>query len=201
MLKKISMAALAAGALALNAPAAIAEPTAVDCGFNTVAQETATGGQDTFTGAAYGYVVTSTAGNAVSVRCDVRVDGTTVASTPTGSGTTVATSQGQVTYTATDTQDVDLCAVWTDGSTSGEVCGETTTTQIPPQEVIDAINSVFDLIADATAGLDPIICGALLTAGAPAAVNTLAPTVSMDGDDCDIYVQGERFIDFVPYED
>lgn len=203
MIKKIMVASLAVGALALGAPVAHAQHAQFDCGFDTIAQETATGGQDTFTGVAYGYVVAGAAGNAVTIACEVRVDGTTVDSTDPGSGTTVATSQGQVTYTASDTQDVDLCVVWYTQSSGfgGPICGETTTTQIPPQEVIDLLNSVFDLVADMTAGLDPIVCGALQALGAPSVINVFAPTLRMDADDCDLYVDGERFLDFIPYDD
>src|SRR5689334_12446426 len=55
-----------------------------DCGFNTLAQEQATGGQDTFTGGAYGYAVSDTPGAFISMHCEVRVNGGTVASTPAG---------------------------------------------------------------------------------------------------------------------
>lgn len=71
----------------------------------------------------------------------------------------------------------------------------------PPPQVEPECTGIQDTIADATAGLDPITCGAIQTAGTPALVNTLAPTFAMDVDDCDLYVNGERFIDFVPYED
>ena len=197
MFKKIAMAALAAGAVVAGSPVALAAaPAAVDCDFNSVSQASFTGGQDTFTGAARGFVVSATPGNAVSVRCLIKVNGSEVASTPAGSGTTAAATGGQVTYTASDTDNVELCVAWTDGNDSGETCFETTTTQIPPQEVID-------LIADGTAGLDPIICAALQAAGVPAAANTVSSVtgIALDLDDCDIYVNGERFIDFVPYDD
>ena len=60
-----------------------------------------------------------------------------VSSTTAGSGTNTAVTAGQVTYTATDTQDVDLCAEWTAGSESGTVCFESMSTQMPPQEVVN----------------------------------------------------------------
>ena len=186
MIKNLMIASLAAGALALNAPAAFAEHAVFDCGFDTVAQETATGGQDTFTGAAYGYVVSPTPGESVSIRCYVSVDGAEVASTPTGSGTQAATTAGQVTYTATDTQDVDLCAEWTAGSESGSTCFETTTTQIPPQEVID-------LIVLLTSIPDPLICPVFagLTPGVPGVVD-----IDAEGD---IALAGGDFWDCPPY--
>lgn len=32
-------------------------------------------------------------------------------------------------------------------------------------------------------------------------INLMAPTMSGDHDDCDIYILTERYIDFLPYED
>ena len=150
-MKKLLIAALLAGSAAVPGGFAHADctPTTTnpvpdpncnflqaDCGFNTIASEQATGGQDTFTGVAYGYVG-SASGGAVTVRCLIRVNGGEAATTPTGSGTGFATAQGQVTFTASDTDDVDLCAAYTTPEGSGENCDDTQTTQIPPQEVVD----------------------------------------------------------------
>ena len=229
-MKKLLVAALLAGsafsgagvahAAACNGP----DPenpgcdTYYDCGFNTVAQEDATGGQDTFTGAAYGYVVST---GAVSIRCFVEVDGSEVASTGTGTGTGTATTAGPVTYTASDTQTVELCAEWT-GVTSGRECFETTTTQIPPQVLIDLINDlldlvfttldpVFQLIADNTKEVDVLVCTALKAAQVPTVINatTAIHGFSMDNspgnDDCDIWDETtdprSRVIDFWVYDD
>lgn len=194
MLKRLFMVSTAVSALAFGVPGAHAEPASVDCGFNTVSQETATGGQDTFTGTAYGYLVSDTAGEIVSVSCEVRVDGSTVAATHPGFGTQGATTQGQVTYTASDTQDVDLCAVWTAGQTSGEVCADTTSTQLPPQEVVDLIDVVLGLVSDTSTVADPLVCPLLagLSPGVPGVVD-----IYSDGD---VALAGELFWDCPPYD-
>lgn len=86
------------------------------------------------------------------------------------------------------------------GSASAEPC---VVWDPPPPRVEPECppSDVFEVIADGTTGLDLLTCAALTTAGTPTLVNALAPTFTMDADDCDLYVEGERFIDFVPYED
>ena len=209
MLKKILVVSLAAGTLALNAPVALAQHTMWDCGFDAIAQETATGGEDTFTGVIYGWAATQIPGEFVDVRCWIEVNGSPVTDwRGDGVNRQVDTYWSPGTYTAGDTDNVALCgAVYTgtspivspDGPKS---CDETTTTQIPPQELIDLLDSVFQLVTDLTAPLDPIICGVLQTAGVPFLINTYGPRpLSMDADDCDLYLEGERLVDFVPYQD
>lgn len=201
MFKKILVSALAVGALALQAPAALAGHATYDCNFTSVAQETATGGQDTYTGYAYGYIVSPTPGETVSIRCAILVDGTEVASTPTGTGTNAAFTQGPITYTASDSQDVKLVAYWTAGNESGSQPYETTNSQIPPQEVLDALEAIFDIVAEGTIPVDLLLCSTLTTAGVPALVNsaTSVTTISMRSD-CDIYLGDQLILDFFPYE-
>ncbi len=200
MFKKILTAALAAGALALNAPVALADDPVYDCNFNSVQQETATG--QNYEGVAWGYA-THPGGGTVSIRCYITVNGSEVASTPTGTGTGAAFTQGRVTFAATDSDNVLLWAeVTTDHGTTNHPY-ETTHTQIPPQAVLDVLDSVFDTIADVTKPADAVICLALKTAGAPAVVNaaTSVTGIYMDADDCDIWDGTGRIIDFDPYED
>lgn len=199
MLKKIMLASLAVGALALNAPAASADHQDAGCSFDSLNQTTVTG--QTYEGAAVGYVV-GDPGETVTVSCVIYVNGTPVSATPPGTGTTGATTQGRVTFTATDTDAVTICAEGTATHPYKE-CANSTHTTFPPPEVVAALDTVFDLIADGTAGLDPLICDALKAAGVPGLVNgTTATTgLSLDADDCDIYLNGERLIDFVPYDD
>ena len=141
LLKKIMMASLAVGALALNAPAAFAA-TDGGCGFDSVQQETATG--QNYEGVAYGYAVDDTGGT-VSIRCYITVNDVPAAagSTPTETGTGVAVARGPISFEAADGASVKMCTE-INGLTVD--CGESTNTQIPPQEVIDAISSVADLI-------------------------------------------------------
>ena len=191
MLKKIMMASLAVSALALNVPAAHAEHAQYDCGFETLAQETATGGQDTYTGAAYGFIASPTPQESVSIRCYVSVDGSDQGGTNTGSGTNFATTQGQVTFTASDTQEVLLCAEWSAGSEGPEVeCFPTTNTQIPPQPVIDLLDQIFA----ATGAVDFLLCPILggLAPGVPGVLD-----ITPEGD---VSIAGSLFWDCPPYE-
>jgi len=190
-----------------------------DCNFGTIAQEDLTGGQDTFTGVMYGYAVSSTPTDSVEIICYVQINGNPPAPPPAGTACPDGSNAGtgpsmgadtygpcQVTYTASDTDNVQLCGVvYVNGQHHDDDCFETTTTQIPPQEVIDAINELFDLIAELTAPLDPIICDVIQAAGLPGIINsaTSMTGIWVDPDDCDIWIicPPERIIDFVPYND
>jgi hypothetical protein len=166
LLKKLMLAGVAVGMMALNAPIAHAAVVRSGCGFDAIAQETATGGQDTFTGGAYGYAIFDDQGTH-TLRCYVTVDGVEQATTPTGSGTGLVTAQGQVTYNAAEGATVDECTE-IDGVTIE--CGAADTSQIPPQEVIDALDAVFatldSILIPIEEQLDPVIC-AVLSAAAP----------------------------------
>ena len=204
MLKKILTAALAASALAFTAPVALADAPVYDCNFNSVQQEDATG--QNYEGAAWGYV-THAEGGPVSVRAYITVNGSEVSSTPTGSGTGAAFTQGRVTFSAGDTDSVVLwCEVTTTHGTT-RTPYTTTTSQIPPQEVLDLLDTVFQTVADVTKPADTIICLALKTLGAPGVINaaTAVTGISMDADDCDLWDETtsprSRIIDFDPYED
>ena len=193
MIKKILIASLAAGALAFGAPAAHADHIQFDCGFDTIAQEDVTGGQDTFTGVAYGFAASSTPGESVEIVCYVEVDGSPATSTAgDGPGTQVDTYSQQVTYTATDTQDVDLCAdvyVWVNGTRvlHAHVCFETTTTQIPPQEVIDLLILITSIP-------DPLLCPELVKLQ-----NSDVPPLIDIRSDGDLYILGEWIWDCPVY--
>lgn len=186
-MRTLLVVGVVAGVLALNVHAAQAAAVGGDCGFNTIAQETATGGQDTFTGVAYGYAV-SDSGN-VSVYCEVRVDGDAVASTPSGAAGAVSATAGQVTYTATDTQDVYLCAVYSGAGGGGESCGKADSRPPPPpppvQELVDAL----------AAEVDRILCPTFASLAGTYAVG-LGPlgtvTVLFIAPDGDIYVAGSE---------
>ena len=182
MFKKILLVAAATSALALNAPVAHADAPTADCGFESVQQADATG--QSYEGVAYGSVAHGE-GGPVSIRCYVTVNGTVAASTPTGTGTGFAITQGRITFAAAETDDVRLCyeATTVHGLESG--CGETTNTQIPPQEVIDLLNSILVLV-------DPTICDALkLVAG-----NYGPIVIDAQGD---VYVNGVLWYDCPPY--
>jgi hypothetical protein len=158
------LAGVAVGMMALNAPIAHAAVVRSGCGFDAVAQETATGGQNTFTGGAYGYAVFDDQGTH-TLRCYITVDGVEQATTPTGSGTGVVTVSAQVTYNAADGASVDECTE-IDGVLIE--CGAADTSQVPPQEVIDALDTVFAAIDGVLLPieqlLDTVICPVLASA-------------------------------------
>lgn len=190
MLKKLMIASLAVGALSLNAPAALASHGQADCGFDSLAQETATGGQDTYSGGAYGYVASPTPGEAVEVQCVIEVNGTPVSSTPTGTGTNFATTAGPISFTAADTDTVEICTRWKVGDEQENyVCVGSTNTQIPPQEILDALDAVFE----ATGAVDFLLCPLLagLAPGVPGVVD-----IDSEGD---VSIAGTPFWDCPPY--
>lgn len=182
LLKKMLLVAAATSALALNTPVAHADPATGDCGFESV-QQTDTTGQN-YEGVAYGYAVHADGGE-VTVRCYVTVNGSEEDSTDPGSGTGVATSAGRVQFAATDTDNVQLCAEVTAHGETTTNCGDSTNTQIPPQEVIDLINSILVLV-------DPTICQALA-----AVAGNYGPIV-IDGEG-DVYLNGVLWYDCPPY--
>ena len=197
LLKKIMMAGLAVGALALNAPAASAGHATVNCRFNAVSQATATG-QDTWEGAAEGYIV-GNAGEAVSIRCVVKVNGAVRAATAWGSGTTAATTADRVTYVRTLTEVTQLCAQYTTAHGPGETCFATTTTQIPPQEVIDALDAVFDLLTEVEKTvIDPVVCPVLQSLNGSYGPIEIKPGTGGTGGD--VYINGELWWDCPTYE-
>jgi hypothetical protein len=189
-MKALLAAVLLAGSL-LGTSAHAAAVTA-DCGFDTIAQQDLTGGTDTFTGAAYGYAVSDQPGAAISVSCEVRVNGGTAASTPPGPSGQASVTVGQVTYVATEADTVTLCAVWT-GTESGEACGPTVTQQIPPQETIDLVDSVVQVLSDASTAINFLLCPILvsLSPGLPGFVD-----IDAEGD---VSVAGISVWDCPPY--
>lgn len=138
MLKKLVLAATVAASLTAGAPAAHAAPVRFACGFDTLAQESTTGGRDTFTGVAYGYAVFNDL-SPHTVRCYVTVDAFAVDSTPPGSGLAFVHTEGRVTYAASEGSNVTLCTE-VDGVTRS--CTEATETETPPQEVVDVVDAL-----------------------------------------------------------
>jgi len=182
MSRALAVAALAVGAIALNAPVAHAAPLYANCFMN---DEGLTG--DNHTAAVLGIVATADAPK-VSVRCSIRVDGTEVASLDSGWMTRVAVTAGTLGYVATDDQHVEICTEWVESSgPSGSFCRDAGPTEIPPQEVID-------LIRDVTSIPDALVCPVLisLAPGIPGVVD-----IDATGD---TDLLGVDFWDCPPYE-
>ena len=102
-----TVAAVASGLLVAAAPPAQAAPLGFDCHFVVFSHVLLTGSPTTFTGLAVGY---SDINDNPEIRCYVEVNGSDVASTPTGTGIDFAATAGQVTFTAEPTDYVRLCA-------------------------------------------------------------------------------------------
>jgi hypothetical protein len=180
MLRKTLVAAAAAALLA--PPAALAGPPATsDCSFQSVAQEQATGG--VYEGAAAGYVVAGPA-DTVAVSCVLYVNGTRVATTPTGTGVGAAATAGRLTFAAGDTDVVHLCRVVTVNGSTEEICFDHYDPY--PWWLLD------ELWPDPTV-LDPAVCPVLASlAGEYGPV-----TVNGQGD---VFVAGEPQWDCPPYD-
>jgi hypothetical protein len=221
-LKKLLLAGLAAGMLATAAPMAQANHNGNftgGCGFDTVNQETATG--QSWVGEASVVIVATTPGtppapntpnptaSITNVSCEFFINGVsqgTILTAPNGTGVTA--NAGRFEFSASETDTTTVCTHATINGTPYTHCADGEVTQIPPQAVIDAINAVFQIIADATAGLDPLLCSVIWLV-APT-VNSLEATTGLYIDvqasgDCDIYLgdtpEEDRLIDFFPYND
>jgi hypothetical protein len=171
MLKKLMLAGVAVAMTVFNAPIAHAAVIRSGCGFNAGSQETVTG-PGTFTGVAYGYAVFDDQGSH-TLRCYVTVDGAEQNSTGTSVGRTFVATEGTVSYHADEGASVDLCTE-IDGVTV--FCGGADESQIPPQEAIDLLDTVFATI-DSTLlqieeQLDPLICPVLaIVRGIPGVID------------------------------
>lgn len=209
-MKRLILAALLAGSVAVPGAGAYAdhcpEPPSVPdpacelehdvragCGFDSVQQDTATG--QNYEGAAYGYAANTT-GGPITVRCYITVNGVPAAagSTPVGAGAGVATTAGPISFEAATGADVEMC---TEVNGTTIECGDSTNTQIPPQEVID-------LIVFITSIPDPLICPIIediadLGVEVPGVLEFGDPS-DPTGDPADIYLAGDLFWDCPPYE-
>lgn len=213
-MKKILAASVAALALSFTASAAVADEPDAGCGFDSVQNDTGTG--QNYEGVVYGYAVHADGGE-VALTCYIQVNNVPApGATVSNSGTGATFVAGPISFEATVNDDVELCTSVTAHGSTTTTCGDSDSFQIPPQELLDAIDSIFDLIAEATAPLDPIICDALRPI--IPVLNTLYPATGLyfDPDDCDIWLVGVlpvagcpvpfvppiRLIDFIaPYGD
>ena len=169
MMKSAVLGATVLGVLGTMAPAMAASSagdtlTGVGCYFNTDEQATATNGQNQ--GVIGDFSVTrdgSGAPTGATVTCTITVN-TIPQVSKSYSGNGVQAGSDQIVFTASQTDSVQLCqhVVYADGSTE-DSCGDATQQQIPPQQVIDAINTVFDTLNGVLAlvDLNPVLCPVL----------------------------------------
>ncbi|HVF04243.1 MAG TPA: hypothetical protein VNA20_05330 [Frankiaceae bacterium] len=189
MFKKLALATLAVGALALNAPAAQADAPTYDCRLRSTQQATITG--QTYQGVLVGVIVHAEA--TVTIRCFVTVNGVVQAGadTGTGSGTVVATAQKDISFAAGDTDVVRVCAQYTSNHASGTVCTTVGIVQVPPQVVYDTIDGA---LAQVWPIVDPPICSVLK---ALAGNHGGVVVINSQGD---VYVNGAPQYDCPPYD-
>ena len=182
-MRTLALAGLAAGLVALHAPAASADHVDANCQFNAVSQATLTGA-DQWEGVAEGWAVAKH--DTVTVRCVVYVNGVATASTaPEGPTPVVAVTAGRVSYTARITDLVQLCPVVTTSHGEQRLCGYGGE-QVPPQEIVDLLIWTFGHV-------DRAGCAVL------AALSPGTPPVTIDPEG-DVYVDGELWWDCPPYE-
>ena len=129
-----------------------------ECTFDSVAQETITGGQDRFVGYTLGAVAlySSTYGNVVNatVTCEVRVNGVTQSSASQW-GTGLVILAGPIAVVIGDSDDVTFCTTvdfTSDDTPTQTVCEGPTQTQFPNQKWIELVTRVFDFAGDVLDG-------------------------------------------------
>jgi hypothetical protein len=172
--KKAALGALAATVMAMVTPMTAASADQGDtlkggCSFSTNRQAQVTNGQNQGVISDLSLSQEASGGpSGATVQCWIDVNGVEApGSRISASGNGVQANSAQITFAAGDTDAISECeqVTFDDGSTwvgadgTNPDCPAATTTQIPPQVVIDTLNTVIDaanavLIAD----VDPVIC-------------------------------------------
>jgi hypothetical protein len=188
--KKAALGALAATVMAMVTPMTAASADQGDtlkggCSFDTNRQATATNGQNQGVIADLSVSQEASGGpSGATVECWINVNGVAAPGTDiVASGSGVQANSAQISYSAGDTDAVALCqkVTFDDGSSwvgpdgTNPDCPAATSTQIPPQVVIDTINSVLAL----TDALNPILCPIFASLG-PQDIGGVI-TISSDG--------------------
>jgi hypothetical protein len=178
--KKALLGGVAAAVMVMGLPMTSASADPGDtihggCSFNTDANQTATQGQNTGVIEATAISLTSanTPDAGASVHCKIQVNGSDALGTQLDVHANAAgIEQGQQQITFDDqggTLPSALCEKddWGDGDTTGWVCQASTEITLPPQVVIDLINTVFDTINGVLAlvDLNPVLCPLLQAVG------------------------------------
>lgn len=184
-MKKILLVTLAIAAASVGAPAAHAAGADTihgGCFFDTDEQAIVTSGQNV--GVIGDYSVTQDPSGLptdATVTCSIIVNGVEAPGTRFSySGAGVQNGVDRISYTAADTDWVDICqsVTFADGTTQTE-CPPWSDPSFPPQFVIDLLNGVFDAVNAAIVGyVDPAVCPELV-----AAAGSYGPiTIEPDGD-------------------
>jgi hypothetical protein len=198
--KKALLGSVAAAVLVMGLPMTSASADAGDaisggCSFNTDANQTATQGQNNGAIEVTAFMQTSakTPDAGASVDCKIQVNGVDAPGTEIDvAANAVGLVQGQAQISFDDqggTLPSALCEKdnWGDGDTSGWVCQGSTEIQIPPQQVIDALDGLFATLDQLEIdNVDPVVCPVLKTIGA--AIGGGVPGVLEIRADGDVYV-------------
>jgi hypothetical protein len=219
-LKRILLATLAVGMLAVGVPAATAGDDSIysgGCGLNTATDPSSQVGQeDQFQGQlsvrTTTYDTTPDPGDGpvgATSTCDLYVN-TTIVDSVSATGAPVQANAKATSYVKHDSDVVKLCLTvdYADDTETVVVCAEVTTVRIPPQIVSDTLvgvidtvfgilDPVFTAIDDLLGGIerdqiDPRVCPVLA-----AHAGSVGP-VTIDGQG-DVYIDGELFWDCPPY--
>ena len=187
--KKALLGSVAAAVMVLGLPMTSANADPGDsihggCSFNTDAQQQVTQGENQGVIEATALLTTSanTPDGAAEVDCKIQVNGQDAPNTEIDVKTNAAgLAQGQKQIIFDDqngTLPSSLCEkdTWGDGDTSGWVCQPSTEVQVPPQAVIDLLNTLFITV------IDPNLCPVLIDlhnagVGVPGVL-----TIASDGD-------------------
>jgi hypothetical protein len=183
--KKAALGALAATVMAMVTPMTAASADQGDtlkggCSFDTNRQATATNGQNQGVIADLSVSQEASGGpSGATVECWINVNGVAAPGTDiVASGSGVQANSAQISYSAGDTDAVALCqkVTFDDGSSwvgpdgTNPDCPAATSTQIPPQVVIDTLDTVINTLIDVLntandalnsvliADVDPVIC-------------------------------------------
>jgi hypothetical protein len=188
--KKAALGALAATVMAMVTPMTAASADQGDtlkggCSFDTNEQAQVTNGQNQGVIADLSVSQEASGGpSGATVQCWIDVNGVEAPGTRiSASGNGVQANSAQITFAASETDAVSECeqVTFDDGSTwvgadgTNPDCPAATQTQIPPQVVIDTINSVLAL----TDALNPILCPIFASLG-PQDIGGVI-TISSDG--------------------
>ena len=188
------VAAATASAFAVSGGAGAASTDQIHggCFFDTNSQATATNGS--YVGVIGDHSVTTTGATppapiGATVTCTITVNGAGVVTKSYGDVGGVAGVQAgsdQISFTAADNDLVALCETvnYADGTSTGPDCSPSTSLQIPPQQVIDALDTVFNTLDDAQKTItDPIICPALASHAGSYGPITIDSTGDVTGPD------------------
>ena len=160
------------------------------CRLVAVAQGSGTGGNATYTGATAGVAFAYKPGTgelaSTDLRCQVKIGGVVVVGGGNGATNGVDTDAGQVTFSVTDTEAVEVC-IALPGITTRTMCSDVLRTTSPPGEA-------QQLVDDGLRALGDTLCP-ILKSLAPIVVSTVF-ALEPDGD---ITVLGTRVYDCPPF--